>query len=159
MQSAVLDELKKFIIDNNIVGTSAGVCIALAVKDGIQSMVGDIIIPGMLILLKNLHIDFLKKYLPENGKSNLEIASFIKNMITFVLVVVVSFIFVKLAFEYLLNVQIPSKSDKLIEKENKANLEKENKATLEKENKANIEKVNKEHFTLFDDEDDYSDSY
>jgi len=151
MQSAVLDELKKFIIDNNIVGTSAGVCIALAVKDGIQSMVGDIIIPGMLILLKSLHIDFLKKYLPENGKSNLEIASFIKNMITFVLVVIVSFIFVKLAFEYLLNVQIPSKSDKLIEKENKAN--------LEKENKANTERINKEHFALFDDEHDYSDSY
>ena len=117
MQSAVLDELKKFIIDNNIVGTSAGVCIALAVKDGIQSMVGDIIIPGILILISSLHIDFLKKYLPDNGKSTLEVASFIKNMITFVLVVIVSFLFVKLAFEYLLNVQIPSKSSKPLDKE------------------------------------------
>jgi len=125
MQSAVLDELKKFIIDNNIVGTSAGVCIALAVKDGIQSMVGDIIIPGILILLKSLNIDFLKKYLPSNGSSNLQVASFIKNMITFILVVIVSFIFVKLAFEYLLNVQIPSKTDKTQGKDKEKEKEKE----------------------------------
>ena len=38
-------QIKKFIVDNNIVGTVAGVCIALSAKDGIQSLVGDIIIP------------------------------------------------------------------------------------------------------------------
>jgi len=111
MNNSVLDQLKKFIVDNNIVGTSAGVCIALAVKDGIQSMVGDIIIPSILILLRSMHIDFLRKYLPENGNSNLNIPEFIKQMITFVLVVIVSFLFVKLAFEYLLNIKSSSKTD------------------------------------------------
>ena len=111
MNSSVLDQLKKFIVDNNIVGTSAGVCIALAVKDGIQSMVSDIIIPTILILIRSLRIDFLRKYLPENGNSNLNIPEFIKQMITFVLVVIVSFLFVKLAFEYLLNIKSSSKTN------------------------------------------------
>jgi len=118
MNSSVLDQLKKFIVDNNIVGTSAGVCIALSVKDGIQSMVGDIIIPSILILIRSLHIDFLRKYLPENRNSNLNIPEFIKQMITFVLVVIVSFLFVKIAFEYLLNIKSSSKTNE--KKENVA---------------------------------------
>ena len=32
--SEFVDQLRKFVVDNNIVGTSAGVCIALATKDG-----------------------------------------------------------------------------------------------------------------------------
>jgi len=96
--------LKRFIIDNNIVGTSAGVCIALAAKDGIQSLVGDIIIPTIVMLLKALHIDFLTKFLPVTGKSQLNVTDFVKQMITFVLIIVISFIFVKFAFGYLLGV-------------------------------------------------------
>ena len=63
-----LDQLKQFIVDNNVVGTSAGVCIALATKDVIQSLVGDIIIPIVIILLHSLHIDLLAKYLCKNNK-------------------------------------------------------------------------------------------
>jgi len=96
--------LKRFIIDNNIVGTSAGVCIALAAKDGIQSLVGDIIIPTIVMLLKALHIDFLTKFLPVTGKSQLNVTDFVKQMITFILIIVISFIFVKFAFGYLLGV-------------------------------------------------------
>jgi len=36
-----LSQIKKFIIDNNIVGTSAGVGVGLAAKDAIQSLVND----------------------------------------------------------------------------------------------------------------------
>ena len=41
----VYNQLKKFIADNSIVGTAAGVIIALATKDVITSLVSDIIIP------------------------------------------------------------------------------------------------------------------
>jgi large-conductance mechanosensitive channel len=99
-----ISELKKFIIDNNIVGTSAGVCVALAAKDGIQSLVGDVIIPAIVIVLRMLHIDVLTKYLPVKGNSHLKIADFIKQMVTFVLIIIISFIFVKFAFGYLLGV-------------------------------------------------------
>jgi len=105
----VLGQMKKFITDNNIVGTSAGVCIALATKDGIQSFVGDIIMPSIVMLLHSLNIDSLQNYLPVNGQSHLNIPNFIKQMITFILIIVISFLFVKIAFEYLLN--IPGKSD------------------------------------------------
>jgi large-conductance mechanosensitive channel len=102
--STGIGDLKQFIIDNNIVGTSAGVCIALAAKDGIQSLVGDIIIPTMVTVLKALHIDFLTKYLPVKGKTELNITDFVTQMITFILIIVISFIFVKFAFGYLLGV-------------------------------------------------------
>lgn len=38
-------QLNKFIMDNNIIGTAAGVSIALITKDVIQSLVSDIIFP------------------------------------------------------------------------------------------------------------------
>jgi hypothetical protein len=51
----------------------------------------------------------LKKYFPENEESNLDITSFVKQMITFILVIITSFIFVKFAFEYLLNIKTKTK--------------------------------------------------
>jgi large-conductance mechanosensitive channel len=102
-----LAQLKQFIIDNNIVGTSAGVCIALATKDVIQSFVGEIIIPIVIILLHSLHIDLFAKYLPVKG--GLNITDFIKQLVTFIFITVISFIFVKFAFGYLLG--IPGKND------------------------------------------------
>ena len=100
-----MGDLKQFIVDNNIVGTSAGVCVALAAKDGIQSLVGDVIIPGIVILLHALHIDFLTKYLPVSGKAQINITDFVKQMVTFILIIIISFVFVKFAFGYLLGVK------------------------------------------------------
>jgi len=97
-------DMKKFITDNNIVGTSAGVCVALAAKDGIQSLVGDIIMPSIVLILHALRIDFLTKYLPVHGKVQLNITDFVKQMVTFILTIIISFIFVKVAFGYLLGV-------------------------------------------------------
>ena len=61
-----ISKLKQFIVDNNIVGTSAGVCIALATKDGIQSLVGDIIIPSIVILLHTNGYKWKKSSLKSN---------------------------------------------------------------------------------------------
>jgi len=97
-------QLRKFVVDNNIVGTSAGVCIALATKDGIQSLVGDIIIPGTVLLLHSLHIDSLTKILPVNGKAQLNVLDFLRQLITWFLIIILSFVFVKFAFEYLLGI-------------------------------------------------------
>jgi large-conductance mechanosensitive channel len=103
-------QLKQFIIDNNIVGTSAGVCIALAVKDGIQSLIGDVIVPSFVSLLKTLHIPGLAKYLP-TGKQ-LNVGNFIKQLITFILIIIISFMFVKFAFGYLLGIDKPKQKTK-----------------------------------------------
>ena len=106
-----LDQLKKFIVDNNIVGTSAGVCVALAAKDGIEALVGDVIIPLIIMLLHALRIDSLSKFLPVNGHTQLNITDFVKQMITFILIIIISFIFVQFAFGYLLGVNTTIKED------------------------------------------------
>lgn len=102
-------QLKQFIVDNNIVGTSAGVCIALAVKDGIQSLIGDVIAPSFVSLLKTLNIPGLAKYLPAGKQLN--IGNFVKQLITFILIIVISFAFVKFAFGYLLGVDTKNVSN------------------------------------------------
>ena len=105
-----ISALKKFVVDNNIIGTTAGVCVALAAKDGIQSLVGDIIIPAIILFLHALHIDFLTQYLPIKGSSHLKVGEFIKQMVTFFLIIIISFIFVKFAFGFLLGLKY-TKSD------------------------------------------------
>jgi large-conductance mechanosensitive channel len=121
-----LTDIKEFIVSNNIVGTSAGVCIALATKDGIQSLVSDIIVPSILILLNSLHINAFNKYLPINGNKGLNVNNFIKQLITFVLVIIISFLFVKIAFGYLLGIQ-ENKNENEKKNENKNENKKENK--------------------------------
>jgi large-conductance mechanosensitive channel len=129
-------QLRKFVVDNNIVGTSAGVCIALATKDGIQSLVQDIIIPGIVILLHKLHIDSLTKILPIHGKSHLNFLNFINQLITWILIIIISFIFVKVAFEYLLGVT-NSKNDTLAKTDNNTN--KSNDKTMNTQKNMSIE--------------------
>jgi large-conductance mechanosensitive channel len=106
-----LTKFKQFIIDNNIVGTSAGVCVALAAKDGIEALVGDIIIPILVMLLHALRIDGLSKFLPVNGSASLNVTDFVKQMVTFILIIFISFIFVQFAFGYLLGVTTTVKED------------------------------------------------
>lgn len=102
-QKVWMEELNKFLIDNNIVGTAAGVSIALVTKDVIQSLVGDIIIPAIILLLLKLNIHSLTKILP--GKSSFDFTNFIKESISWMFVVIITFVFVKIAFEGLLGVK------------------------------------------------------
>jgi len=97
-----MDGVKQFILSNNIVGISTGVCIALAAKDGIHSLISDIIVPVFVILLKTLNVPGLANYLP-TGKQ-LNVGNFIKQLITLILVIVISVAFVKIALNYLLGV-------------------------------------------------------
>jgi large-conductance mechanosensitive channel len=104
-----VDDFKRFVVDNNIIGTSAGVCVALAAKDGIQSFVGDIIIPAIVLLLHTLRIGSLTKFLPIKGNSGFDVGSFIKQFVTFILIIIISFLFVKMTFGYLLGIEQKSK--------------------------------------------------
>jgi large-conductance mechanosensitive channel len=106
-----VEEIKRFVSDNNIVGTSAGVCIALATKECIQSLVGDIMVPLSVMALHLLRVDGLKKFLPVKGDIKLNIADFVKQLVTFILIIILSFVFVRFAFGYLLGVDINKKRD------------------------------------------------
>jgi len=100
-----IDQLNKFLVDNDIVGTAAGVSIALATKDVIQSLVSDIIIPGIIFLLLKLNIHSLTKFVMMPGKTKFDFIHFIKQFITWIFIIVITYLFVKVAFEGLLGVK------------------------------------------------------
>jgi large-conductance mechanosensitive channel len=104
-------EFKKFIVDNNIIGTCAGVIIALVTKDLILAFVGDIIIPVFIFLFLKLNIKWLTAVLP-SGKSSLDITNFLKQFITWLLTLLVTFLIIKATFEALLGVSLEKKTDK-----------------------------------------------
>jgi large-conductance mechanosensitive channel len=100
--------LKQFIIDNGIIGATAGVCVGLATKDIINSLVGDIIIPVLVIVFYKAHLKQFTKLLP--GKGAFDFISFFKHLITWFIVLIITFLFLKATFQKFLGVPL-SKSD------------------------------------------------
>ena len=103
-------QFKKFILDNGIIGTSAGVIIALVTKDLILSLVGDIIIPVFIIMILKLNIKWLTSVLP--GKSSFDFTSFFKNLISWIITMIVTFFFIQTTFEFLLGIKKEDKKEK-----------------------------------------------
>jgi large-conductance mechanosensitive channel len=99
------DQLTQFILENGVISTTAGVSIALVTKDVIQSLVGDIIIPSIIFILTALHIKSLTDILP--GKKMIDLTNFLKNFITWILVVIITFIFITITFQQILGAQKP----------------------------------------------------
>jgi large-conductance mechanosensitive channel len=97
-------ELNRFLIENNIIGTIAGVCIGVATKDLIFSLVGDLIVPLMILGGLKMNIKYLKNILP--GKSSIDLDNVIKTIIGWILVIIVTFTFVKISFEIFLGNKI-----------------------------------------------------
>lgn len=90
-------ELADFITNNRIIGVTAGVTIGLVSKDVVLSLVQDIVIPIIVILLLRLKIKKLTAYLP-NKDNGLNITKFISCLITWILAIICTFIFVQYAF-------------------------------------------------------------
>ena len=75
-----------------------------------------------VILLHTFHIDGLAKYLPVKGSAKLNVTDFIKQFITFILIIVISFVFVKVAFGYLLGVTDTKKASDASNPSNPSNV-------------------------------------
>uniref|UniRef100_A0A6C0D0P1 Uncharacterized protein n=1 Tax=viral metagenome TaxID=1070528 RepID=A0A6C0D0P1_9ZZZZ len=90
-------ELADFITNNGIIGVTSGVVIGLVSKDVILSLVQDIVIPIIVILLLKLKIKKLTAYMP-NKDNGLNITKFISAVITWILAIICTFIFVQYAF-------------------------------------------------------------
>lgn len=113
----IMEDLKIFIIDNNIVGTMAGVAIALYTKDLILSFSGDIIIPTITTCLLKLNIKFLTDILPNKSIFNLKL--FFQNLISWILGVLITYIFIQLTVKKLLGIGDDKKDDKKDDKSKK----------------------------------------
>ncbi len=111
------EQLKQFIINNGIIGTSAGVCIALVTKDVIQSLVADVVIPTIILVLSFLKLKFLINILPKKDKSEINIVNFVNQLITWFLVIIITFLFIQYSIKYLLGIDnIADKDIKKLEK-------------------------------------------
>ena len=86
------ENLKKFIVDNGVIGTTAGVCIALVTKDLIQTFISDIFIPIIIILLTFIKIKSLVKILPST--SGLNFIHFLTQFITWLIMILVTYLFI-----------------------------------------------------------------
>jgi len=104
------NNFKHFIVNNNVIGTTAGVCIGLVTKDFISSLVADIIIPLIVLSLKKIQINYITKILPI--KTSLNITLFINNFTTWIILIVISYLFIQYAFIQLLDIKNTDKTDK-----------------------------------------------
>lgn len=100
--NAFRDQMKKFIVDNGIIGTAAGVCIAVSTKDTIQSFVGDVIMPAIYLLLVTMNSSYFSKSLV--GKHTIDFPKFLNQFVSWIFVVIMTFLFVRIAFGNLFGV-------------------------------------------------------
>lgn len=111
-------EFIDFVVNNNLMTYSAGVVIGLVSKDLILSLVQDIVIPGILLLFIKFKFDIMTKILPHKDKKvQINFINFIGCVITWILALFCTFIFVQYTFVNVLgikkNTNPPVKSDKV----------------------------------------------
>jgi large-conductance mechanosensitive channel len=94
--NALRNNMKKFIIDNGIIGTAAGVSIAIATKDVVQSFVNDIIMPSIYLLLITMNVPYFSKTI--SSKHSVDFSHFINQFVSWIFITIITFLFVKLAF-------------------------------------------------------------
>lgn len=108
------EKFGKFVVDNGIAGTAAGVSIAISTKDVITSFVGDILIPLIYLLLIRINATAVK-VLPANTKING--TAFIQHFITWIFVIIITFLFIQYFFNNILGISGEKKSDDTKKKE------------------------------------------
>ena len=81
--------------------------IALAAKDLISTIIENIVVPGINMFLVTLQIKSLSKYLPGQDSINSKIIflPFINALLTFILTVLITFLFILYTFNTLLGIK------------------------------------------------------
>lgn len=89
-------EIKSFVIQNNILGYSIAMIIALTLKDFVSAFIGNLVVPAINLLLIQLQIKSLTKFLP--GNELIEFSPVIKAFLTFFLTFLLVFLSVTMLF-------------------------------------------------------------
>jgi large-conductance mechanosensitive channel len=103
-------QLNKFILDNNIIGTTTGVGVGLATKDVILSFISDIIFPVFYLLAAKFNIPYINNN--NSKKQIIHYATFLKQFITWLVILIITFIFVQISFKIFLGVDNSKKEEK-----------------------------------------------
>lgn len=105
------DGLTKFITENGIVGTTAGVIIALSTKDLILSLVSNIVIPLIITVFLRLKIKWVSDILSSKNV-HFDLTNFMNLFITWIITLIITYYFIKTIFQSFLGVSnTPLKSD------------------------------------------------
>jgi len=106
------EELKDFIASNNVIGITAGVCIGTVTKDAVASLVKDVIFPFVVIALNKINVKYLSKVITDHNKLNS--LDFFKQMATWAISIIVTYLFIKYAFLDFLGIEKKSLENKKI---------------------------------------------
>jgi large-conductance mechanosensitive channel len=90
------EEIKTFVVENNILGYSIAMIIALTLKDFVATFIGNFIVPAINLFLVQLQIKSLTKFLP--GNEAIELSPIIKSFLTFLLTFLIVFLSVTILF-------------------------------------------------------------
>jgi len=90
------EEIKTFVVQNNILGYAIAMIIALTLKDFVATFIGNFIVPAINLFLVQLQIKSLTKFLP--GNEAIELSPIIKSFLTFLLTFLIVFLSVTLLF-------------------------------------------------------------
>lgn len=90
------EEIKTFVIDNNLLGYSIAMIIALTLKDFVSTFIGNFIVPAINLLLIQLQIKSLTKLLP--GNESIELSPIIKSFLSFLLTFLLVFLSITMFF-------------------------------------------------------------
>ena len=90
------EEVKTFVVQNNILGYAIAMIIALTLKDLVATFIGNFIVPAINLFLVQLQIKSLTKFLP--GNESIELSPIVKSFLTFLLTFLIVFLSVTLLF-------------------------------------------------------------
>ena len=89
-------EIRTFVIQNNILGFSIAMIMALTLKDFVSTFIGNFVVPAINLMLIQLQIKSLTKFLP--GNEMIELSPVIKSFLTVFLTFLIIFITVTMFF-------------------------------------------------------------
>jgi large-conductance mechanosensitive channel len=104
----VISQLKQFIMENNTIGTIAGVCIGVSAKDFIHSAVTNVAFPYLKKALSLIPSPLFKTFTHLDKKNAVDFNEFFTNLISFILTLLLTMWFIKLAFHSFLGITKPS---------------------------------------------------
>jgi large-conductance mechanosensitive channel len=83
---------EKFIYENSILSTTAGVLVAYSAKDMIQSFVGDLLLPGIYFIFVQNYVNskFVSKVFEPVNK--LDLPRFFSNLISFMVILFITYL-------------------------------------------------------------------
>jgi large-conductance mechanosensitive channel len=84
------EEIKTFVVQNNILGYAIAMIIALTLKDFVAAFIGNFVVPAIHLFLFQLQIKSISKFLP--GNEAVDLSPVIKSFLTFFLTFLIIFL-------------------------------------------------------------------